>query len=223
MKTVIVGDVHGCRVELERLLDVTGFEQGDDLVFVGDLMVRGPDSRGVLQVIRQTGARVARGNHDAKLLANRKHPEKLGKAHRAVFDSLDAADWRILEQSAFYVELPAHEVAVVHAGLVPGIPLDEQDVDTLLYIRTVGDGPDAALWGERYVGPPHVVFGHNALMKLQIHPWATGLDTGCVYGGALTALVLPASARVPMARRERLAHLVSVPAERVYFDPKSKG
>ena len=47
------------------------------------------------------------------------------------------------------------------------------------------DEPDAGpLWGTVYVGPPHVIFGHNANTKPQLHPWATGIDTACVYGGA---------------------------------------
>jgi hypothetical protein len=72
-----------------------------------------------------------------------------------------------------------------------------------------------ALWGIRYPGPPHVVFGHNAMTDPQIHPAATGLDTGCVYGGRLTALVLAEGAPPPPAK-DRAAALVSVRARRAY-------
>ena len=71
------------------------------------------------------------------------------------------------------------------------------------------------LWGERYTGPPHVVFGHNALPAPQIHRWATGLDTGAVYGGRLTAMVLLPREKPPPAG-ERASVLVSVPARRAY-------
>jgi hypothetical protein len=112
----------------------------------------------------------------------------------------------------------------VHAGVVPGIPFEEQDKRTLLRIRTVSANGEAeetstgVLWGSRYKGPPHIVFGHNAARLPQVHRWATGLDTSCVYGGRLTALVLAEGEHVPRDPRECRAHLVSVPARRVYYE-----
>ncbi|WP_394846649.1 metallophosphoesterase [Pendulispora brunnea] len=225
-RTVVVGDVHGCCDELQTLLDRIAFHTGDRLVFAGDLVARGPNSRGVLQIARRTGAIVVRGNHDAKILSYReamkdkkRPPVNLGKNHQSVVESLTDPDWAVLETSSLWVDLPEHDVRVVHAGLIPGIPIEKQDPKVLLHVRTVADG---ALWGERYAGPPHVIFGHNAVEKLQIHPWATGLDTGCVYGGKLSALVLEHGERVPQDRAKRLEKIVSVPAARVYYDPITK-
>lgn len=99
----------------------------------------------------------------------------------------------------------------MHAGVVPGKPLDKQHPDDLMTMRTIRpEGTasprleDGVLWAPKYKGPPHVVFGHDAITGLQRTPFATGLDTGCVYGRALTALVLP----------ER--NLVQVRAKRTY-------
>jgi hypothetical protein len=233
-RTVIVGDVHGCRRELEQLLDRCAFSAGDRLVSVGDLVARGPDSLGVLDVIRRTGAIVVRGNHEQKLVAWREAKSarlrgenarevKLGPIHAGLAQALRPIDWSLLETSLLWLDLPEHGIRVVHAGVLPGIPIDRIKPSTLMRIRTIGSNGQpsrdgAVLWGARYVGPPHVVFGHNAAPGLQLHRWATGLDTGCVYGGRLTALVLEEGQRLPIAFAARRLLLASQPAARVYFE-----
>jgi hypothetical protein len=234
-RTIIVGDVHGCRRELEQLLDKVAFAAGDRLVFVGDLVARGPDSLGVLDIVRRTGAIVVRGNHEHKLLTWKEarmarlrgeaaREVKLGPIHARLAESLRPVDWSILETSLLWLDFPEHGARVVHAGVQPGVAIDRTKPSTLMRIRTVSregrpsvSGP--VLWASRYIGPPHVVFGHNAAPGLQLHRWATGLDTGCVYGGRLTALVLGDGQRVPMPFASRRRLLVSQPAARVYYEP----
>jgi hypothetical protein len=234
-RTVIVGDVHGCRRELEQLLDRVAFDAGDRLIFVGDLVARGPDSLGVLDIARRTGAIVVRGNHEHKLVVWKEarmarlrgedaREVKLGAIHAGLAEALRPVDWSLLETSILWLDLPEHGVRVVHAGVQPGVAIDRMKPSTLMRIRTIGsDGHpsqrEGVLWGARYVGPPHVVFGHNAAPGLQLHRWATGLDTGCVYGGRLTALVLGERQRIPTAFAARRLLLVSQPAARVYFEP----
>src|SRR5204863_3459965 len=110
-RTIIVGDVHGCRDELDALLDKVAFTMGDRLVFVGDLIARGPDSLGVLDIARHTGAEIVRGNHEEKLLAWRakkhaharghgKRPDALGRTHAKVARALRKSDWRLLTASS---------------------------------------------------------------------------------------------------------------------------
>lgn len=245
MRTIIVGDVHGCASELEDLLDALAFTSGDRLVFVGDLVARGPRSLGVLDLARVTGAVVVRGNHEQRLLdARADHGAEgggalpplgpslgppLGKMHRDVARALRPVDWSLLESSVLHLDLPEHGARVVHAGVDPRVPFERQDPATLLRIRTIPrpgsgreDPSESELWGVRYEGPPHVVFGHNAAPGLQLHPWATGLDTGCVYGGRLTALVLAPGQKVPRSASARRQALVSVPARRVWFAPTGR-
>jgi hypothetical protein len=239
MRTIILGDVHGCREELCTLLDRVAFASGDRLVFVGDLLARGPDSLGVLDVVRTTGAIVVRGNHEQKLLDWRDarlawmtgtaRPARgpkgvLGRMHRAVARALRPVDWSILDTTPLHLDLPEHQLRVVHAGIDPSVPFERQHAATLMRIRTVRApelprGKREVLWGSRYAGPPHVVFGHHAAPGLQLHPWATGLDTGCVYGGRLTALVLAEGQKVPRAYDARRKLLVSEPARRIWSVP----
>lgn len=235
MRTIIIGDVHGCRIELEALLDTVAFASGDRLVFVGDLVARGPDSLGVLDVVRRTGAIVVRGNHEQKLLDWRRDrtawirgeaapSSPIGRMHRDIARSLRPVDWTLLGTSPLSLALPEHGALVVHAGLVPGLALEAQSPQTLMRIRTVRvAGPrgtsENKLWGACHAGPPQVIFGHNAAPGLQLHPWATGLDTGCVYGGRLTAMVLAEGQRVPRGFAARRELLVSEAARRVWFAP----
>lgn len=235
MRTIIVGDVHGCSIELAALLEQVGFANGDRLVFVGDVIARGPYPLEVLDIVRQTGATLVRGNHEQKLLdwhgarqqwirreAAAKPP--ISRMHRNLARSLRPIDWTLLETSKIWLDLPDHEVRVVHAGIDPDVTFDHQKSSTVMHIRTVpvpdGRGKRQVLWGSRYSGPPHIIFGHNAVRGLQLHGWATGLDTGCVYGGRLTALVLNPAQKVPRGIQARRALLFSEAARRVWYVPE---
>ncbi len=200
-------------------------------MFVGDLVARGPDSLGVLDVARRTGALIVRGNHEQKLLDWRNGEDVvLGRVHMDVARALRDVDWSLLETSSLWLDLPEHGARVVHAGVLPGVAMEHQDPHTLLHIRTVGvRGMKKSSvkargipWASLYAGPPQILFGHNALGGLQLHPWATGLDTACVYGGRLTAMVLKRDERVPLSMSRRRALLVSQPAARAYFEPPKR-
>jgi diadenosine tetraphosphatase ApaH/serine/threonine PP2A family protein phosphatase len=142
--------------------------------------------------------------------------------HRRLASSLDEAAWTPLSATPLVVELPEHGVRIVHAGLVPGVRIEHQARRTLMTIRSLGpdgrpsDRSNGPAWGTRYHGPVHVVFGHHAQPEPQIHPFATGIDTGCVYGGTLTAMVLRDGERPPRSKDRRDA-LVTVPARREWF------
>merc|ERR1712129_437493 len=113
-----------------------------------------------------------------------------------------AADIRWLQELPLSLSFPWLSLIVVHAGLVPGVPLEQQRFRDLLWMRNVRTGSTGAweglekpseigeAWADVWEGPQHVVFGHDALRKLQEKPFATGLDTGCCYGFELTALVV---------------------------------
>lgn len=235
-RTIIVGDVHGCARELAALLKKLAITDDDHVVMVGDTVVRGPEPHEVLKILRDVGARSVRGNHENRLIRFRAlHPTKIGTSPaerrlrenvflRRTADRLDEDDWAYVEAMPLWLDLPEHDVRVVHAGVMPGVEIQNQTDRVLMYLRRLdgNGGPSernegGELWARRYEGPPHICFGHNALVGLQLAPWATGLDTGCVYGNELTAMVLPRGAKVPRMSDERRACLVSVPAAQAYY------
>lgn len=238
-RTIVVGDVHGCADELEALLDKLALKRGDRLFLVGDLVVRGPSPNRVLQLVREVGGVAVCGNHEWRLLKWRELDSRRPKAKPALAEvderllaskmlrstaaDIDDEGWEQLERLPLWVEVPEHELLIVHAGLVPGVRLKKQTERNLLYMRGItSDGKPTekrgagVLWGKKYEGPMHVVFGHNARATPQLHPFATGIDTGCVYGGRLTALVLPEARKVPRSVEARRKLLVSVKARRPY-------
>jgi len=212
-RTLVVGDVHGCLAELLALVREAGVTADDRVVFVGDLVAKGPDSAGVVAWARERGAGAVLGNHDDHILQARAGDPNAKESHRRVAETLSAADLDWLAARPLWLRLEhlAEPHVVIHGGMVPGLPVEEQERDHLLAMRSVrADGTpskkiEGTPWGALWKGPEHVVFGHDAIRGLQRHPRATGLDTGCVYGRELTALWLPAHELVSVAARRQYA------------------
>ena len=218
-RTIVVGDVHGCLDEMQALLRQCGVARGERVVLAGDLVAKGPDSRGVVQLVREMGALAVLGNHDCYSLEvwHRRQQGEARRPRRWLLDALDGSDWVFLASLPLFLRLGLEsaggpEAVVVHAGVVPGVPLEEQERDYLLNLRSMVEGtaPTSRLlmrwpWAAAWRGPEHIVFGHDAIRGLQQYPLATGLDTGCVYGRELTALELPARRLHKVAARRRYA------------------
>jgi hypothetical protein len=220
-RTIVVGDIHGCADELKELVAKAGWVPGERLALVGDLVAKGPDSQGVIAFAREHGALAVLGNHDEHVLRLRDRSQRPGDQHKArpehqqVVDTLTPPDWAYLEALPLFVRLGPEragdpDTVVVHAGVVPGVAIEKQEREHLLTLRSITNEGEPTKkgkgmpWASRWRGPERIVFGHDAVRGLQEYAYATGLDTGCVYGGALTALLLP----------ER--KLVSVRARRAY-------
>lgn len=230
----VVGDVHGCYDELVELLRLLGWtleHDGDDpvvshpagrtLVFVGDLVDRGP---GVVEVLRlairgraDDTVLCVLGNHDDKLrraLAGRDvriahglgtSLHQLGEAGPA----FTAAAHDYLESLPTHLILDEGRLVVAHAGLPEELHGDDgrRARAFALYGKTTGERDEYGLpvrlpWAEEYDGPALVLYGHTPVSEPRIDAHAVCLDTGCVFGGTLTAYRYPEG------------DLVSVPAHR---------
>lgn len=215
-RTFVVGDIHGCYDELLDLLGLVGLGAGDRLVCVGDLVVKGEKNRQVLDLF-MSDARFdsVLGNHDRAVL----------RGLRGERDGLKASQARCVGElgpdAGRYAEylgaLPAlldlGSHVVVHAGLRPGVALDEQEEDDLVELRTLGPdrtSREGVPWYEVYDGPQTALFGHWPASPPRRGLRALGLDTGCVYGYQLTAYLLEED------------RLVSVPARRAYSPPQGR-
>jgi serine/threonine protein phosphatase 1 len=172
----VVGDVHGCLTELNALLDRLAPDRDELVVFVGDLVRKGPDSAGVVECVRAApNFATVRGNNEEKLLRG-----------EATLEDLDDRDLAWIEAQP--VAISWEGGLVVHAGVDPRKPLAQHTVDDFETVRELGSASyEPPFWFDAYEGTERVFFGHTPLDRPLVRERAVGLDTGCVYGGELTA------------------------------------
>jgi protein phosphatase len=236
----VIGDVHGCRAELEQLLDQLGYaidrdgagrpvsarHPGRRAVFLGDLVDRGPDTPGVLRLVMgmvaEGTALCVPGNHEAKLLkALRGKNVKRSHGLDASMEQLEAETGefrarvdRFIDGLISHYVLDGGRLVVAHAGLIERYHgrASGRVREFCLYGQTTGETDEYGLpvrypWAQEYRGQALVLYGHTPVPETEWLNNTLCLDTGCVFGGRLTALNYP----------ERT--LVSVPAARVYHPP----
>jgi protein phosphatase len=237
----IIGDVHGCRAELEELLTTLGYELERDAagrpanarhpggrraIFVGDLVDRGPDTPGVLRLVMGMVAAgtafCVAGNHEVKLLkALRGKNVKRSHGLDASMEQLDAetpefraAAERFIDGLISHYVFDGGSLVVAHAGLIERYHgrASGRVREFCLYGQTTGETDEYGLpvrypWATEYRGRAVVAYGHTPVPAAEWLNNTLCVDTGCVFGGRLTALNYP----------ER--GTVSVPAARVYHPP----
>ncbi|GAA1035463.1 polynucleotide kinase-phosphatase [Virgisporangium ochraceum] len=228
----IIGDVHGCHAELVTLLTQLGYTVREDgaahpdgrtAVFVGDLVDRGPDTPGVLRLVKgmvEAGtALCVAGNHEDKLLRKlRGRNVRVSHGLAETLEQLEASPVDGLEPFlsgliSHYV-LDGGKLVVAHAGCKEAYQgrASGRVRAFCLYGDTTGETDEYGLpvrypWANDYRGRAAVVYGHTPTPRAEWINNTICLDTGCVFGGALTALRYP----------ER--QIVTVPAAREYYAP----
>lgn len=201
MRTVVVGDVHGCLQELDELLRVVQFKRPNNLIFVGDLLDKGPDSVGVVRRVRELGGVLVRGNHEGKhlRLSRGKSIDRPPTSREVQIQlSLSSEDVEFLRTSRLHHQLPGDAGVVVHGGIPIGLESLESPGGTAEQKSLYRELPflryqDQLFWAWGYDGRfGHCYFGHQPFMQQEPaqYPHATGLDLGCCYGGRLCAAIL---------------------------------
>lgn len=221
-RTIAIGDVHGCADEFEELLNALDLDPDDRVVQLGDLVNRGPDSHGVLQLVREYKVESILGNHELRLLrAYREGRKALLKDYDyATFKVLTTEDWNYLSSLPKFKYGTTSNVVLVHAGFLPNLPWQSQDVDLVTSIQVIdkdgkpakrADAPNARPWADSWCGPPFVIYGHTPRPNVLERPGSIGIDTGCVYGGHLTAYVIDDNSLVQVRARKSYAHSKRLP------------
>lgn len=213
-RTIAIGDIHGCAVEFAALLARLQPAPEDRIVLLGDLVNRGPDSLAVIEQASRLGAVSLIGNHERRLLEYKRTRDLdlLKKEDLTLLPTLRREHWLYLESMVLTYQVPEYNTVFVHGGFLPDRPWEGQSADVVTRIQVVdaqgrprkrADCVDCPPWADLWKGPPFVVYGHTPRLAVYESPWALGLDTGCVYGGCLTACVLPEKRFVQEPARRR--------------------
>jgi serine/threonine protein phosphatase 1 len=197
-RSFAVGDVHGCDVALDVLLERMQLTGADRVIFLGDLIDRGPDSRRVIEMVLQTGRScrcdVILGNHEEMLLEALDDPRSVRfwlecggdaalESYGGRLEDIPDEHLALLRTAVPYIETDSD--ILVHANLEPGVPLDEQTAEWLRWNKFTG-------WERPHPSGKRVICGHTQMPDGIPHTangWVT-LDTSAYRGGFLTALDL---------------------------------
>jgi protein phosphatase len=237
----IIGDIHGCFDELVALLDTLGYEniplkpfdkpqvithpEGRKVIFLGDLVDRGPKTPDVLAlVINMVASNIAfcvPGNHDVKLIRKLKGKNiKLTHGLAESVQQLENYSPEFHQQIIDFIDkLVSHylfddgKLLVAHAGMPKHLQgrASGKVREFALYGQTTGETDEFGLpvrydWAADYRGQTTVVYGHTPIQEAEWLNNTICIDTGCVFGGHLTALRYPEKT------------LVSIPAEEIYYE-----
>lgn len=202
-KTFVIGDIHGCLDMLNRLMDKIAWRPDKDrLIFLGDYIDRGENSKGVVDYIlalNRCSSKVEclMGNHESLFLdylSGRDGELFLMNGGESTFKSY-AADKSSESDSlippdhmAFYKSLKPYielqDYYIVHAGFQPGIKISEQKLEDMLWIRS-------PFIYSNYDFGKKVIFGHTPHIKPLVMKNKIGIDTGAARGRSLTCLEIP--------------------------------
>ena len=202
-KIFAIGDIHGCYDRLKTLMGKIPIDYSRDaLVFIGDYIDRGPHSVEVVDYLIKLKIRFPeiiflKGNHEdmlAKFIngadrftyllngGQRTLDSYLAKPVQSEFFPIPADHMEFFKSLRLLYE--TEEFIFVHAGLRPQVPLASQKTEDLLWIRD-------KFVSTKYDFGKRVIFGHTPLKKPLVEPNKIGIDTGAVYGNALTCVQLP--------------------------------
>ena len=214
MTQLIIGDIHGCYYELQKLLDKSSIGEHDDIIAIGDLFDRGPEPKEVFEFFRDTpNAQAIMGNHEWKHIranAGDLSPRFSVLLTRWMMGNLYSDFLQYVSNLPLYLDLPS--ALIVHGFFEPNVPLQKQQKRVLLgvmsgeiYLQETYEH----LWYTYYDGDKPIIVGHrdytDQQLPFQYRDKVYGIDTRCVYGGSLTGILLPDF------------KLISVPARRDHW------
>ena len=198
-RSFIIGDIHGCRNLLEEMLRIIPWNpEEDNLIFIGDYIDRGDDSKGVVDILinlmkMSPNVQCLMGNHESLFLDYISGRDKKTFLYNGGIETLNSykvnGNIKIPQEHISFFEnlktlIELDNYYVVHAGLMPGVDIENQTVQDKLWIR------EKFIFSDYDFGKK-IIFGHTPYLSPYMTHNKIGLDTGAVFGNKLTCIELP--------------------------------
>jgi predicted phosphodiesterase len=207
-RLIIYGDIHGCYDELISLRKKINPQKNDIEVCVGDIITKGKESVKTLRYIQEHNIKSVLGNHEDKIIrylqhekSANKNPIILDEDEQNIVNNLDSKDIDFLMNLPLFMKF--ENITILHGGLKNSYDLDnltKNQKSKVLRMRYLDNNQnfitfgkeenDSIFWADLYNGNQgFVVYGHQWFQEAKINKFAIGIDTGCVYGNKLSAVI----------------------------------
>ncbi len=207
-KLIVYGDIHGCYDEFISLRNQISPQKEDIEVCVGDVITKGKDSIKTLNFVIKNNIKSVLGNHEDKIIrylnhqkTNNKNPIELDNDEQSIIDNLLIKHIEFLQNLPLFLQF--ENITVLHGGIQNGMNLNnlsKRDREKILRMRYLDESynylaygkedKNSIFWADVYTGKEGVIiYGHQWFKEIKKSEFAIGIDTGCVYGNKLTAIV----------------------------------
>ena len=205
---IIYGDIHGCYNEFISLRKKINPDKNDIEVCVGDIITKGKNSLKLLKYMQEYNIQSVLGNHEDKLVrylehekSNKKNPILLDEDENNIIKNLDEKDIAFLKSLPLFLQY--ENITILHGGIQNHHNLKnltKKEKSKILRMRYLDsehnfisygkEDEDSIFWADLYDGNQgFIVYGHQWSKEVKKNSHALGIDTGCVYGNKLSAVV----------------------------------
>jgi len=205
---IIYGDIHGCYDSLISLREKINPNQDDIEVCVGDIITKGENSIKILDYLIEHNIKSVLGNHEDKIIrylkhtqSKKKNPIVLDEDEQTIVNNLKMQHIKYLQSMPLFLRF--NDITILHGGVLNHFDLENvskrerEQILRLRYIDNNGnfvsygkENEQSIAWSEKYDGKlGFIIYGHQWRPEIKVDKYAIGIDTGCVYGNRLSAIV----------------------------------
>jgi bis(5'-nucleosyl)-tetraphosphatase (symmetrical) len=204
-RVIVYGDIHGCCDELIKLRERIEPKSDDIEITVGDFLSKGPDSIETLRYLYKNSISSVLGNHELSIIRHYyKNIDNIDttRSHYKIANSLNHYDISYLNSLPVYKKIG--NISIVHGGVSKKHTIksiNSKNYESLISLRYIDkhhtskkstkETKEYKFWAKLYDGKEgYIIYGHTPFDKPRVDRYSIGIDTGCVQGNRLTAIII---------------------------------